>query len=564
MSSIDTGATFIGTILRDGKPYVVPKFQRDYSWTVEEVDQLWDDVFRAIEEKQGTYFIGSMVINDSNSSSYDVIDGQQRLSTISILICALRDVARSKGNTQLADRLASDFLGKFEYSTGETNPKLTLNVVNKKFYSERIINNPNSDYLKAFVKNTKNVKSNRLLASAYLLYCEKITEELDGGALLSDFIDKVVKAIDDVIQVIRITVKDDYDAYMLFETLNDRGLALSVADLLKNYLFSKADESIDDVQENWQEMIDNLGRTESKRYLRHLWLSKFGVVRDKDLYSKIKGKYASKASVVAFSRELRDSSDSYAALSDPQSALWTAFSGPDQEKIRDHLEDLILFGVNQYNPLLLSCLEANPSIFPSVLRLVKVFAFRYSMIMGSGTGNIERNFSEAAVFVRNNKDCSAKDVFEKVKHLYPDDDDFADAFAEKSITTSSLARYILRSINDRMEAQSGLVVNKNAFSMNLEHVLPQKFDKNEWKGFSADVDPSHFVHRLGNMTILSAGINRKVSNADFATKLAEYKKSTGLKISDDVFSEKEWTEAKVLDRQKRMAKIANEVWRVDY
>ncbi len=564
MSSIDTGACYVGTILRDGKPYVVPKFQRDFSWTTEEVDQLWNDVFRSIDESHSSYFIGSMVINDSNSSSYDVIDGQQRLTTISILLCALRDVAKEKGSVGLSDRLASDFLGKFEYSTGETTPKLTLNVTNRQFYNEKIVNNTDPESLRAFIKNTRNTKSNRLLASAYICFREKIEKSLDGNVLLSDFIQRIVSAIDDVIQVIRITVKDDYDAYMLFETLNDRGLALSVADLLKNYLFSKADDKIEDVQENWQEMQENLGTIETKRYLRHLWLSKFGVVRDKELYSRIKEKYTTKSNVVSFSRELRDSSDIYSALADPQSSLWTMFDGNQRSKILPLLEDLNLFGVNQYNPLLLATLESNPTIFLSILRMVVAFAFRYSIIAGSGTGNIERNFTEAAVFVRNNTSCSAADVFAKIDHLYPDDNEFFESFKDKSITQSAIARYILRKINDKLEENSGLVVNKDGFAMSLEHILPQKFTDESWGQFSDESDTADYVYRIGNMTLLTSTINRKAANKSFSEKVELYSDSELLRISEELASATKWQKLEVENRQARLAKVAKQIWRVDF
>lgn len=524
MSSIDTGACYIGTILRDGKPYLVPKFQRDYSWKNEQISLLWEDMFRSLSENYSSYFIGSMVINDSDPSGYTVIDGQQRLTTFSILLCALRDIARERDSSALADRLGSDFLGKFEYATGETTPKLTLNQNNRQYYHDKIINNVSLEVLQADLKNRREHKSNRLIAEAYLFFYNKIQIELESGQLLSEFIQKIVSAIDDVIQIIRITVKDDYDAYMLFETLNDRGLALSVADLLKNYLFSKADDHrLEDVQDNWQEMSANLDKIETKRFLRHLWLSKYGVVRDRDLYRSIKDKYKTKTSVLNFSKELRDSSDVYAALDDPQSQIWTMFPDRDRRKIEEYLDDLSLFGVNQYNPLLLSTLEENPNIFLSVLKTVVTFAFRYSIILGSGTGNIERTFSDVAIFVRNTRSCSARDVFNRISHLYPGDMEFLDAFADKVISRSNMARYILRKINDQAEESSGLRVDKNGFAMTLEHILPQKFSQEDWSDFCIDGDePKEYVHRLGNMTILSSSLNRRASNGSFSEKLARF------------------------------------------
>ena len=133
---------------------------------------------------------------------------------------------------------------------------------------------------------------------------------------MADYLREITTVIDRTVQVIEITVQDDYDAYMLFETLNDRGLALSVADLLKNYLFSRAEDRLEDVQENWQEMSRSLASIETKRFLRHYWLSRFAVVREKDLFKKIKDKFHSKSSVYQFSLELRKAADIYASLYD--------------------------------------------------------------------------------------------------------------------------------------------------------------------------------------------------------------------------------------------------------
>ena len=227
----------------------------------------------------------------------------------------------------------------------------------------------------------------------------------------------------------------------------------------------------------------------------------------------------------------------------------------------------MLFGVNQYNPLLLSVLDENQTIFPSVLRMVRTFAFRYSVIMGSGTGNIERTFTDAALFVRNNPTCSAKDVFERIEGLYPLDAEFSDAFAERSITQAAVARYILREINNQMEMESVRAVNKSASSINLEHVLPKKFRMDDWQSFSEgrdDIDPNDFKDRLGNMTLLSSSLNRELSNASFAAKLPHYQATDALSISEIIFESEDWTYSKVEQNQKKLAKVAKQVWRVDY
>lgn len=568
MPSIKTDSCSIGSLLRRATPYTVPRFQRDFSWTEEEVEQLWDDINRAISDAADSYFIGSIVLKDTgNAAAFEVIDGQQRLTTISLLLCALRDAAIERGLSNPASNVHNHFIANYEFDSDLSTPKITLNALNRQYYQTKIVDGGDVEVLSADSRGRRERKSNKLIANAYLFFRKEIDSEINRGKAMVDYLRELTSVIDRTVQVIEITVQDDYDAYMLFETLNDRGLALSVADLLKNYLFSRAEDRLEDVQENWQEMSNSLASIETKRFLRHFWLSRFAVVRDKDLFKRIKDKYQTKASVYQFSLELRKASDIYASLYDPNSSLWSIFEAREREQVQRYLDDLKLFGVNQYNPLLLSVLDENQSIFPSVLRMVRTFAFRYSIIMGSGTGNIERTFTDAALFVRNNPTCSAKEVFERIGDLYPSDDEFCEAFAEKSVTQSAIARYILREINDQIEADSGRTVDKSAYSMNLEHVLPQKYVADDWATFSEgqmEIDPSDYTDRLGNMTLLSSSLNRDVSNKSFSEKLPHYQASDALSISDAIFESEDWTFSQVEANQKRLAKVAKQVWRVDY
>lgn len=501
-----------------------------------------------------------MVINDSNATHYQVIDGQQRLTTISILLCALRDHAREKGHLQVASGISSDFLGKLDYSTQETRPKLVLNKNNKDYYSERIVNNANLESLKQDKSKKTLSRSNRRIANAYLVLHDAIQDKLSSGLSFIDLLGQITTAVDNMVQVIRISVKDDYDAYLLFETLNDRGLALSVADLLKNYLFSQAEDRLPEVQDHWRQMAQSLDQIETKRFLRHFWLSNHGVVRDKELYKRIRSKYTTKSSVEKLSRDLRDSAEYYAALSDPSHDTWSQFAPEARLRIVEGIEELTIFNVNQYNPLLLATLESNPSEFESVLRLVVSFAYRYSIILGSGTGNIEKNFTIAALHMREKKSATAAEIFEKIKHLYPSDEDFKDAFSEKSLTQSALARYTLRKINDHLEHKSGSIANKNAFALNVEHVFPQKPDMIDWPEFT-NFDPTEWIYRLGNMTLLSSSLNKKVSNASFAEKLQKgYLLGKPLPISERVFNASAWTPSEIQSRQGEMAELAVRIW----
>ncbi|MEX0348229.1 MAG: DUF262 domain-containing protein [Paracoccaceae bacterium] len=568
MANIDTGAINVGTMLRDGKRYSVPEFQRDFSWEAEQVDQLWDDFQAAIQNHRDNYFLGSFVINDQDQSNYKIIDGQQRLTTISILICVLRDHATRLGESDTAKQISTDFLGKFDYNSKNTIPKLTLNTNNREFYDEFIVNQKGIERIRKSASQRSILKTNRLLAACYCNLYDKVSKRLGDPSQLGELVTSITGAIDDIFQVIRIAVKEDHDAYLLFETLNDRGLALSVADLLKNYIFSKSGKKLERTQENWRTMVEHLGPIELKRFLRHYWLSEYDVVREKYLYRRIADKFQNQTEVFELSRGLRNSAENYTALHDSEHSIWDdGYEGAERNKIQSNIDQLVTFNVNQYNPLLLAVLETNHEIFASVSSMVVAFAYRYSIIMGQGTGNIEKVFASAAQFVRKNPDCTAKDVFEQIKALYPTDSDFRTSFARKQITVAKLARYTLKKLSDYMEGNSGVEAVSNPHQLNLEHVLPQKFVTAEWSEFLDDneVEVSDYVHRIGNMTLLPSSLNRKLANKSFAVKVqGGYFADSPLKINSFIAEQEVWSSSIVDARQSTLARIATQVWRVDY
>ena len=140
MATIKTDSCSIGSLLRRATPYTVPRFQRDFSWTEEEVGQLWEDINRAIDDGTVSYFIGSIVLKDTgNAAAFEVIDGQQRLTTISLLLCALRDAANARGLKTPANNVNIHFIANHEFDSDLSNPKITLNALNRQYYQTKIV-----------------------------------------------------------------------------------------------------------------------------------------------------------------------------------------------------------------------------------------------------------------------------------------------------------------------------------------------------------------------------------------------------------------------------------------
>ncbi len=570
MPNLTTQSAQVGNLFREAKPLAVPRFQRDFSWDLEKVEQLWDDTWSSIADGGDTYFLGSIVVKDSPSSEFaEVIDGQQRLTTLSLMLCALRDAAISYGEPKRALQIEIHYLAAGAAASDDDDedvrPKLTPNQTNRKFYEERILNNADTETLREAGRSRKEDKSNRLMAQAYVFFREGIKKKVEAGKGISTVCKEILSAVDTRLQVIKITVADDYDAYLLFETLNDRGLALSVADLLKNYIFSRAEDRLVNVQDNWEKMQVYLQNIETKRFLRHLWMAEFGVVRDKDLFKRIKEEYSDKKSVYALSRKLRDSAEYYSAFSDPDSEVWTMFDHADRAAISRNIQALNLFGVNQYYPLLLSSLANAPELFPEVIRLVVIVAFRYSIIGAGGTGNIEKAISDASIQLRKSPTSTIEEVFAKVSHLYPSDDQFESDFSGKRITQSALARYILRKTNDFLD-DGAQIVNPDAYTVNLEHVLPKKFKEEGWEDFKCgeDIEIVDYIDRIGNMTLIRGALNTQSSNRSFAEKKIKYLEHEPLMVAQYIYAQDTWTYKDVNANQSALAATAKQIWRLPY
>jgi hypothetical protein len=560
----ETSAIQIGQMLRMGHTYEVPIFQRDYSWDEDNYSRFWDDLDGVMRNDASDYFLGAMVINDAHSPRLSIIDGQQRITTASLLLCALRDAATEYGNRDLALNIATDFLGRIDYGTGCRVPKLKLNRTNRAFYEERLFPGTTRADADRERQDSRNDESNRLLAASYLFFFNRICDSIERGASITKLAADIIGALDARLTIIFISVKDDQNAYLLFETLNDRGLGLSVADLLKNFLFARAGgNNLSIIQENWEEMTNNLGKFEVRTFLRHFWLSTEGVITESRLYRAFFEKYSTPSKVLDLSRILKDEAYIYGAFEDPEHEIWSQFGG-DKKMIQKGLRDLRQFGITQSYPILLAVMADNISAFASTLRAVVVFAFRYSMILNKSSGTVEKAYSSAARFARGNPSASARDLFARLAYLYPSDDDFGRGFKVKEFRQAPMARYILREINDWMMREEGVQTIDDPNVLNLEHILP-KAPSDEWIsafGGHRDVCLS-YCHRLGNMTLMRSALNTAAKNQRWSAKRDLIARQP-LKISEGALSEDVWDAAAIERRQQSMAKLAKEVWRVDF
>ncbi|MBB2742878.1 UNVERIFIED_ORG: hypothetical protein FHR35_002700 [Microbispora rosea subsp. rosea] len=530
----------------------VPHYQRSYCWKVEsEVTEYWDDLMRAFRSGD-EYFLGTVVLSgESEDSRMTVIDGQQRLVTTSLLLAAIRDELKARGHRKHSV-LERDYLLKETMESEGENPRLVLNAEDDPVFREIVLSANGS---------TDNSTSSLSKAFTYLK-AQVGNAALAVGDEATDRLLQWVSFLKKKVRVGVVEVPTDADAYIIFETLNNRGADLTIADLLKNHIFGRSGDNLDKVREYWARSLGTLelSAADSKftKFLRHYWSSKHGLVRERDLYSSIKKVVNSKSAALDFSIELSRAASKYAALSDPNHEEWVnlGYAG------KADLQVLSRFNLTPSRILLLAAMECfKVDELKKLIRALVSWSVRGMVAETINSTNTEEKYSDAAVAIRSGEAVNVDQVRAKLGTAIPSDDLFREAFSLTRVPKNLTARYYLCALERAAagDQEPELVPNEDGDAVNLEHVLPQKPTEDEWPEFPSPEERFEWAYRLGNMVLLPKGKNGKIGNAAFAVK-APILKASSLALTREVGEEGKWTSAEIAERQRRLAEIALRTW----
>ena len=564
-----TNSTF-RQLLGNGLTYRVPPFQRDYSWTVDEWDDLWQDISAMFEEgSEPSHYMGYLVLqSSSDSKQFDIIDGQQRITTISVMILAalgrLQDLVAanldSENNAKRKEQLQNSYIGYLDPVSLVPRSKLELNRHNNRFYQTYLVP------LESLPQRGLNASEHQL-RNAFTWFKERMLVKagasVSSGRELAAFIDKLV----DKLFFTVITVTDEFNAFKVFETLNARGVRLSATDLLKNYRFSVIsaqdthENELKALEERWERIVGLLGSESFPEFLRVFWNSRNKLARKSDLFKTIRKCITTRDQAFQALRDLDQSAAFYAALRDPQDAIWNA-----NEK--QALEQLLMFNVRQPLAMLLACyarfFEFERAVFTRIVKSVAVISFRYNVICNLQAHEQERIYNNIAWKVSTGAYTHQSDILAALREVYPDDSHFKAAFSEKELrTVSSRSKKVVRYILFEIERQrSGKDFDFESSTYNLEHILPEH-PSEAWSHIQ-EAKQDQLIYRIGNMTPLETSKNREVGNGDYASKRSVYEKSA-FQITTAVAKHYEtWNEQKIESRQKQLALMAAGIWKIDF
>lgn len=552
-------------LIGNGLTYTIPRFQRDYSWTEDEWEDLWTDILGTLpEDGEPAHYMGYLVLQSQDEKSFDVIDGQQRLTTLTLIVlAALKNLKRlvdegknSQQNQQRLDQIRQTYIGYLDPVTLVSRTKLTLNRNNDNYFQNYLIP---LGHLPA-----RNLRaSEHSLRKAFEWFDKRVKEYAkkngaDEGVALAS----LIETMSDRLFFTVISVTDELNAYKVFETLNARGVRLSSTDLLKNHLFSVLHKDkvlpheMKSLEDRWEYMVTQLGSESFPDFLRTFWLSRKTFVRQSELFKTIRSKVSDRQAVFDLLRGMEEDMDVYLALTNPEPSHWP-------RELKDYVQNLKTFNVRQPFCLILAGHRVlSPSDFASLIRSCVMISFRYNVIGSQPTNEQERIYYTVAQKLKSGEIEKINQVLEALRPIYPGDENFKTAFAEKAIRTSNarnnrVVRYILCELERQV---SGNAYDFDSDVFNVEHVLPQNPDRG-WEAFS-DEELDSLVYKLGNMALLSKNANKKLANSDYLTKRPI------LATSDFVLTRKlaeensDWTPDRIAARQKALANIASTVWRI--
>ena len=550
-SKIDTMAQYLG------ERFYIPNYQRDYSWEEDELSDFWEDLKHTTNNNNGDeHFFGQIVVHvNSDDNKKYIIDGQQRTISSVIFLRALQlCFIEIYNETSLNEANQKNSIISYKYIGEDDNSlNLTLGEQDAEFFKEYIqTGSPNG------IPRQKK-KSQEKLRRAFVFFDEKlhnsIAEQNDPKAKI-DILQKYLETFTQRFKILYLEADKLDEAFIIFETLNARGRDLETADLLKNFIFSKASKinDIDEAQNKWDNMIVTLDRIDPTKYIRHYWNSCHPFAREKELYRNISKFASTPRDCDDLLNDLQKLSKYYHDLANPNEDI----AGFRNLELIKRLIALKTLKASTYYPIVLAMLEVNFSEedIAKVLQRIEVFIFRNFTICGLVANSAEVLFAKIAVSIYEKELSTVGEICTEIDKNIVSDEEFKDAFSRWTAGESSkeIVRYILRKIHKNSNPTTEINIDNS--EVHIEHIMPQ--DSSEWN--VDDEMHEQYLWRLGNLALLDGRKNISISNKPFELKKEIYTKSF-IEPNRDLGNYGEWNSEEIEDRQKKLAELAIKIWK---
>jgi hypothetical protein len=543
----------------------VPPHQREYRWTTKHVERLFEDIQQAQNTDQPQYFLGTIVTIPDEDGTLEIVDGQQRLATITILLSAFRQYLEPI-EKKLSDSLGA-FLAEYDRKQKSDIPKLTLNLLDNEFFRRMLEAKP--PY--AELADTAPLSHKRIQKA--FTYAHEYVKKIVAPVAKKDHADTLNRWVDYIeadAEVILFRVPTGANAYKMFETLNDRGLRTTQADLVKNYIFGKADSRYPEAQNSWTLLTGSLASlqgddTESEDekedqtviFLRAALMCKQGHLTKGQVFEKVQAIATGPQTVVTFLKDLEDLARVYEATFYQDHEKWK--QSPDI--LKHALQTINDFNIKPFRPTILAiAARFTISEVAATFEWFAALGVRLLLTTGTRSGSVEQTFADMARKIYEDKSIkSLGEIKNLLKDFAPTDSEFRQAFKDATVTSGPYARYYLRALERvaQKERQPWWVPNEDKESMTLEHILPIKPEGN-WPQFTAE-EVKMYSKRIGNLCLLPKSVNSDLRSADQSTKYAIYKDAPYV-LTSQIVGAPIWNVEAICQRQDGLAELALKAW----
>lgn len=549
----------IADILKD-KTFTVPLYQREYSWNLEQVADLFYDIS---DSEDDGHFLGSLLLYQSdNSKKMEIVDGQQRMTTLFLLLYSILKALNGSDKNKAIERINSLLFvidpNDLSNDISSSEPRLETGKRDKYLFKAIIRNDDFSAH-----KDGRR-RSHRNLTNTLEFFDQRIVEIVTEQGLngLTKFTEKVIKS-----EFIVMTAEKQSDKLLLFKTINARGLELTQGDLIKNELCHNiAPYELDEAIDNWDEIRSRIEKNNGNldvflfHYLNSIdecqslrqqldkkrglekWEKKNYPPAPEKYVFELYGELISKVGPPKFIEDLLLASNHY-----------TGFINPNNDKI--YLNSLKAMGVNKCFPLLLASVrKLNSENFDKVCKAIDSLTFRHS-ILRKDPKELERFYYQISESLIDDSNVESAINTIREHPNFKEEEKFKSEFVFSSMKAS-----VSKMVLDRITRKHSESVDWTNKDVHIEHIMPQK-PAGEWKIlFDADeFEYKDYLNRLGNLTILQDKKNIKARNKDFNNK-KEYYKESRLTITKSLVNYEKWDYNEILERQEYLYEQSKDLW----
>ena len=555
-------AQLLGFMEGANNRYVIPVYQRKYDWKIENCRQLYEDLQKVSRDGRNSHFFGSIVsqvVPDGSKIEFHIIDGQQRLTTVTLLLLAICNMVRTGQVSSNEEALDDQIMERFiiaKWAKGDDRIKL------------RPVKNDRSALQKLVAGDPDEFEPASNMTINYRFFCEQILKEEIPVDVLYEAIGKL--------QIISITLDGDDKAQLIFESLNSTGLALTEGDKIRNYILMGLEpKKQDEIYEKYWTKIEGCTGSDVSAFVRdYLSIKQQVTPTIRNVYQSFK-RYVESERIPLIS--LLDDMRKYARI---YQKLLTGKSGLHSQELDDCMYRLNRLEITVTEPFFMEILRLNQDGEKlSVDDLTQIFLITENYLFRRNICDAPTNALNK-VFLNLNREVIRYDnttdnyvqkfiyalLSKKESGRFPDDDEFAQALANKAVyqMRGKYKAYLF----ERFE-NYGTLETKDVYTLldngtySIEHIMPQHLTPAWIQALGPEAEEIHstWLHRLGNLTLTA--YNSNMSNATFQEKRDAERgyKASGLRMNQHITTKDHWGPEEMQERSDEMVKLAtNRIW----